>query len=68
MTYNITNHAPDADALIVHVFDALGNEIAVTISRVIGGEVHISVTNDMNKTIQRSILGAEDSIMEDYND
>lgn len=59
MIYTLENFAPDADAVVITVKDSLGNEISVTISRVIGGEVHISVAQNGTATIERGILGGE---------
>jgi len=59
MTYNITNYAPDADAVVVTINDSFGNKIDVTISRVIGGYTQISVTQKGSRTIERGTLGGE---------
>ena len=59
MFYNITNYAPDADAVVVTINDHLGNKIDVTISRVIGGDTQISVTQKDSRIIERGTLGAE---------
>ena len=57
MTYSIENYAPDADAVVITILDSNSNTIHVSISRVVGGQTHISVVQNGGATIERGILG-----------
>jgi hypothetical protein len=66
MTYSVENYAPDSDAVIITVLDGNSNTIHVSISRIIGGETHISVVQNSGTTIESGILGGNFEIQNLY--
>jgi hypothetical protein len=64
MRYDVTNYAPDADAINVAIRDNHNNLINVTVSRVEGGEVQISISRLGGSPIKRMTLGSQDYLID----